>query len=110
MRKYAINAVASTSSVLDSHTHWAASEEAVDIVLFGNRIEAAMRASGRYRPSMVKPTLDMHSFSRGVESFGTIYLQQATEGFAKKMTDNSESLGAEFAQILEDNFWDLLIR
>lgn len=37
-------------------------------------------------------------------------LASAAESFNTIMLSQSTTLGAEFSQVLEDNFWDLLIR
>ncbi|MBL3624200.1 hypothetical protein JMN21_10490 [Pseudomonas syringae pv. actinidiae] len=38
------------------------------------------------------------------------FLIQSSESFASTMSSGVEMLGAEFANVIEENFWDLVLR
>ena len=44
------------------------------------------------------------------KDFSVEMLASAAEAFNASMLEQSDSLGAEFSKVLEDNLWDLLIR
>ena len=62
-----------------------------------------------YAEGGVSPTLDGNIM--GFSSFeGEKLLSEASESFAAGLSQGMQSLGTEFATVIEDNFWDLVLR
>lgn len=75
-------------------------------------IDAGLKSStvvvGNYREFGASPTIGLN-----VGEIGALdahrYLNDASHSFVARLSSEMQPLGAEFAEILEDNFWDLVL-
>lgn len=74
--------------------------------------EAVMQSStmavGKYRELGITPTIGVN-VGESVAFDANRYLGEASQYFAKHLSDEMQPLGAGFSEVLEDNFWDLVL-
>lgn len=65
--------------------------------------------SGWYSEGGESPTLGANLFETA-PSDGSRLFHDASAAFAETMADGMQSLGSEFSAVIEENFWDLVLR
>lgn len=74
----------------------------------GDRVSSTLNV-GRYAEAGESPTLGVN-----VSDFSQVEVsnafEAASEAFSSGLLDGVQSLGTEFAAVIEDNFWDLVLR
>jgi hypothetical protein len=63
---------------------------------------------GNYRESGTSPTIRVN-VGETVELDIHRYLDNASQSFVTQLSGGMQPLGADFAEVLEDNFWDLVL-
>jgi len=75
-------------------------------------IEAGMNVStmvvGKYREFGVSPTIGVN-VGDVLPFDGNRYLADASQAFVTRFSGGLQPLGAEFSEVLEENFWDLVL-
>jgi hypothetical protein len=80
--------------------------EAMDSIDTGR--SASTMIVGAYRESGTSPTV-MVNLGEAVGLDVHRYLGDASQLFVTQLSGGMQPLGADFAEILEDNFWDLVL-
>lgn len=80
--------------------------EAMDSNDFGLKASTVM--VGNYRECGASPTIGLNVGEVGFLDSHR-YLDDASQAFVAQLSSGMQPLGAEFAEILEDNFWDLVL-
>lgn len=88
-------------------------------MLLQAQYDASDRASTARTPSTLKvgqydeggesPTIGAN-YSDFTPNIGSKFFDDASNQFVANLSDGIESLGTEFATVIEDNFWDLVLR
>ena len=73
-----------------------------------HRADSTLKA-GLYVEGGESPTLGVN-LSEFAPIDSAHLLSEASEVFAANLIDGMQSLGTEFAMVIEDNFWDLVLR
>ena len=85
-----------------------AQQDAVERSSTTSRVPATLKA-GHYAEGGESPTLGVNLFDFAPND-GAHMLSEASEAFSASLSDGMQSLGTEFATVIEDNFWDLVLR
>ncbi|VVM58938.1 MULTISPECIES: hypothetical protein [Pseudomonas] len=80
--------------------------EAMDSIDAG--IKLSTMAVGQYRESGISPTFRVN-VGEAVAFDAKRYLDEASQVFVARLSGGMQPLGADFAEVLEDNFWDLVL-
>lgn len=80
--------------------------EAMDSIETGRSLSTM--ALGNYRESGTSPTIRVN-MGEAVELDIHRYLGDASQSFVTQLSEGMQPLGADFAEILEENFWDLVL-
>lgn len=82
--------------------------------------ETMDRTRQTYNSNLSNVSVYSESISSPTHGFGLTYqvavasadqlLHQASVGFASSMANGLETLSAEYLEVIEDNFWDLVLR
>jgi hypothetical protein len=74
----------------------------------GDRVSSTLKV-GRYAEAGESPTIGVNVFESSQAEVRNAF-EAASEAFSSSMLDGVQSLGSEFAAVIEDNFWDLVLR
>lgn len=74
----------------------------------GDRVSSTLKV-GRYAEAGESPTIGVNTFdfTQAEESHA---FDAASEAFSSSLLEGMQSLGTEFSAVIEDNFWDLVLR
>lgn len=97
---------AATAFVLAAVMAAQAQVEAMDSIDTGKSVSTMV--VGNYRESGTSPTIRVN-VGDAVELDIHRYLGDASQSFVTQLSGGMQPLGANFAEILEDNFWDLVL-
>ena len=82
--------------------------DAFDLASMVQRAPSTLK-TGHYAEGGESPTLGVNLFDFA-PSEPIHLLSEATEAFTASLSEGMQSLGTEFATVIEDNFWDLVLR
>lgn len=74
----------------------------------GDRVSSTLKV-GRYAEAGESPTIGVNTFDFAQVEVSQAF-DEASEAFSSSLLEGIQSLGAEFSAVIEDNFWDLVLR